>query len=177
MASMLVQIGPRSSASDLVDLLAECHGRIRRFLAMAHALAVTPNITDAEAKNVAGQVRRYFTSAFLHHIADEDELLAPHLTGKGVDDVLAQMHRDHVRHADSVAFLVGLCDAIERDPQQLAASKDELVRGAALVTSFLEPHLELEEKVLFPAIRALPAAIRDRVRDDMRQRRERDFAQ
>ena len=139
---------------------------------MAHALAVTPKISDAEARNVAAQVRRYFATAFLHHIADEDELIAPRLAGKGVDDVLERMHRDHVRHADSVALLVGLCDAIERDPRELATSKDELVRAAALATSFLEPHLELEERALFPAIRALPAATRDEIRAGMRQRRE-----
>lgn len=174
---MLVQIGSRNAPEDLVDLLAECHARIRRFLGMAHALAVTPKITDAEACNVAGQVRRYFATAFHHHIADEDDLIAPRLAGKGVDDVLHKMQHDHLRHADSVALLVGLCSAIERDPRQLAASKDELVRAAALATSLLEPHLELEERALFPAIRALPAATRDEIRAGMRERREADFAQ
>lgn len=174
---MLVQIGQRSRTEDVVDLLVECHARIRRFLGMAHALAVTPKISDAEAQNVAGQVRRYFATAFPHHLADEDELIAPRMVGKGLDDVLARMHHDHVRHADSIALIVGLCGSIERDPRQLAASKDELVRAAALATSFLEPHLELEERALFPAIRALPPATREEIRAGMQQRREADFAQ
>lgn len=174
---MLVQIGPRSQPEDLVDLLAECHARIRKFLGMAHALGVTPKLSDDEARAIAGNVRKYFAVAFPHHVADEDELIAPRLIGKGVDNILIQMHRDHVRHADSIALLVGLCDRVERDPRELPACRDELVRAAALATSFLEPHLELEERVLFPAIRALPAAIRDAIRGDMRQRRETDFAQ
>ena len=43
---------------------------------------------------------------------------------------------------------------------------------AAALRGAFEPHLALEERVLFPAISALPAAERRAIKDGMRRRRE-----
>jgi hemerythrin-like domain-containing protein len=175
---MLVQIGQRAQHEDLVDLLAECHERIRRFLSLATALAGDRLTPESEARSTAGQIRRYFSSAFPHHVADEDDVIAPRLAGQNskLDEVLAQVHGDHLHHADAIALLVGICTEIERDPQMLPIRASELRHAAALVTKFIEPHLEIEERELFPAVRALSHDDQAAIRTAMRQRREADFA-
>jgi hemerythrin-like domain-containing protein len=176
---MLVQIGQRTAHEDLVDLLAECHTRIRRFLELARTLAANQTAAEGEARSVAGQIRRYFSAAFPHHVRDEDQLIAPRLAGSSakLDEVTAQLHEDHVQHADAIAYLVGICADIERDPRLLAPRADELRHAAAVVTERLEPHLELEERELFPAVRELSAETKAAIRSEMRQQREADFAQ
>jgi hemerythrin-like domain-containing protein len=172
MATMLVQIGQRTQHEDLVDLLAECHARIRRFLSLAASLADDRATPENEARSVAGQIRRYFSSAFPQHVADEDELVTPRLTGTNarLDQVLAQLHDDHVHHADAIAHLVDICADIERDPRTVRAG--ELRSAAERLIQQLEPHLCVEERELFPAVRALPAEIQTAIRAAMRQRRE-----
>ena len=179
MVAMLVQIGQRAQTEDVVDLLAECHARIRRFLEMSRRLADHQPVSDDEARSTASQIRRYFTSAFTHHIADEDDLISPLLAGSStkIDDVLGRMHDDHMRHADAIALLVGICADIERDPRKLGARRDELRHAQALVAQHLEPHLETEERELFPTLRALAPELKDAIREGMRKRREADFAQ
>lgn len=178
MISMLLQIGQRGKSDELVDLLAECHTRIRRFLEMARNLAANPSAAAEEARTVGHQICRYFSSAFLHHVADEDDLIEPRLKGSSasLDACLARMHQDHVQHADSIALLVGLCAEIEREPARLAELAADLAGAEAVLTRVLSPHLELEERELFPAIRALPADVQAAIRGAMRQRREADFA-
>jgi hemerythrin-like domain-containing protein len=176
---MLVQIGQRTQHADLVDLLAECHTRIRRFLALAAALADDRLTSESESRSIAGEIRRYFVSAFPHHVADEDRLIAPHLTGKTakLDETLAQFHSDHEPLADAIALLVGICTEIEREPRRLPLQAASLRHATALVKRCLEPHLEIEERELFPAVRALGAETQAAIRTAMRQRREADFAQ
>jgi hemerythrin-like domain-containing protein len=176
---MLVQIGQRAQTEDVVDLLAECHARIRRFLEMSRRLAERHEVSDDEVRSTASQIRRYFTSAFTHHIADEDDLISPLLAGSTpkIDEVLARMHDDHMRHADAIALLVGICADIERDPRKLEARRAELAHAQLAVRQHLEPHLESEERELFPALRALSAETKEAIRAGMRKRREADFAQ
>jgi iron-sulfur cluster repair protein YtfE (RIC family) len=171
---MLHQLGQRSSTGDIVALLAECHQRIRKFLSLAQRLAATADAQDDEIRSVAGQVRRYFAEAFPLHLADEDELV-PRLarTSPEVDRALAQMGSDHVAHQPSVSSLVQLCGAIEREARHLATTRTELAAVATVLVADLEPHLQLEERVIFPALARLPQAERDALRDDMRARRER----
>jgi hemerythrin-like domain-containing protein len=87
------------------------------------------------------------------------------------------MHDDHMRHADAIALLVGICADIERDPRKLEARRAELAHAQLAVRQHLEPHLESEERELFPALRALSAETKEAIRAGMRKRREADFAQ
>lgn len=174
---MLVQLGHRSQSDHVVDLLSECHGRIRAFLRLAANLAISAASAE-EATATAQQVVRYFTIAFPQHLADEDELLGPALRGRdaALDSALASMHADHADHARLVARLVELCTAIAHDRRQLAARARDLAAAAAALQSVLEPHLALEEREVFPALRALPAPILDEIEAAMRARREASLA-
>lgn len=171
---MLVQIGKQAGSDDVVDLLIECHGRIRKFLAFARALAEKPEAAPGEVRAVAGQVRRYFAVALPLHIADEEHDILPRLTGASaaVDRALATMHGEHDAHAAEIARLVAVCAQLERDPAQLPIRAGELAAAAAQVTADMQHHLELEERVLFPAIRHLAATQREEIRNAMRTRRE-----
>jgi len=175
---MLVQLGPRQPSEDVVDLLRDCHARIRRFLVQARQLAEAaepPGVDPAEVRVVAGQIRRYFIEAFPLHLADEDEQIAPRLAGASpdVDRALALMAGGHASHCSLVARLVAICASLEEDPRRLAVASIELARVAALLATELEAHLELEERAIFPALRRLPEQVREAIHGAIRARRAR----
>ena len=152
---MLVKLGSRTANEDVVDLLLACHERIRSFIATARRIATS----TGDAREPAGQVRRYFAEAFPLHVADEEELLA----------IPQRIHDDHVAHAPMIDRLVAMCAAIE----QGGAVPAELAPLAEQLEHELAEHLAIEERDVFPAIRALPEAERVRIRDAIRARRAR----
>jgi iron-sulfur cluster repair protein YtfE (RIC family) len=152
---MIVKLGARTTGNDVVDLLAACHERIRKFSAMACAIA---NGQGADLRQAAGAVRRYFAEAFPLHVADEEELL----------ELPQRIHDEHVAHAVEVEHLVTLCAQIEAG----GAVPPELGPLAEKLRKELDEHLALEERDVFPAIRALPAEVRARMRDAIRARRQ-----
>ena len=170
---MLLQIGRRQHEPELVDLLTECHKRIRSFLDLAHRVATTPGLHPDDISGAAAQVHRYFTGAFPLHMADEDELLLPRLRGReaALDAALDRMQADHEEHADLVEHLVALCDELMRDPRRLAARTRELGETVDELTLGLEAHLSLEELVIFPRLDRLSAVERAAIRREMRARR------
>lgn len=170
---MLVTLGKPRPPDNLVELLTACHERIHRFLAMAERLAGTRGAAEAEVAATAAQVRRYFAESLPQHIADEDLVVAPHLAGRApaLDAALAAMSTDHVDHGEAVARLVAVAATIEREPRQIAALGDELAAATRALRGLLVPHLTLEERTIFPALRALPAAEQERLRAAMRERR------
>lgn len=170
---MLVQIGPRARPPDVVDLLHECHGRIRRFLDLAHALASSSGADEREIRGAADQIVRYFTSAFPLHVADEDDSISPRLAGREptLDVALARMRADHGAH-ERLDALVAICRSLARDPRQLAARANDLAATTDRLALDLEAHLSLEELTIFPALRDLPAAERAAIHAEMRVRRD-----
>lgn len=171
---MLVRLGERRSAPGLVEALVECHERIRRFTRFAAQLAaVRPG--EEEVRSVAAQIGRYFRESFPLHVADEEEQLVPKLSGTSddVDRALAQMHAEHVEHAGEIAHLVALCTELERSPARLGELAGELAACADRLAAGIEPHLALEERVIFPALARLPAGERDAILTALRERRER----
>ena len=156
---MIVRLGARTTGDDVVDLLAACHERIRKFSAMACAVAKGQG---SDLREAAGAVRRYFADAFPLHVADEEELLAP------VVALPAGIHDDHLAHAPEIDRLVALCADIEVG----GAVSPELGPLAEKLRRELDEHLSLEERELFPAIRALPADARALLREGIRARRQ-----
>ena len=166
---MLLSIGRRPHEPDLVDLLSDCHDRIRSFLDLAHRVATTPGLAAADIRTAGHQIYRYFTEAFPLHVADEEHSILPRLRGRdeGLDAALARMEDDHREHADLVERLVALCDLTMRDPRQLAA----LDETACALSLALEAHLSLEELVIFPALDDLSQIELAAIRAEMRGRR------
>lgn len=151
---MLVQLGKRNASLDVVDLLLECHGRIRRFLVMAWQLAKAHEPPREEIEEAASQIRRYFAESFPLHMADEELDIAPRIADASI---VERMCDDHRAHASQVADLVALCDLLRKAPERHAALRTRLGEVARQLGSDLESHMELEETELFPAIRRLDA--------------------
>jgi iron-sulfur cluster repair protein YtfE (RIC family) len=172
---MLVQIRKATAAGDVVDLLLECHGRIRTFLKLASDLAANRGVPADEVRTVAAQIQRYFSEALPMHVADEQELILPKLASWSpeIDGALAQMVDDHVAHTPCVDRLTALCAVLTSDPRQLAALAPDLADVAEELTSELTRHLEIEEEVIFPALRRLTAEQREEIVIAMRERRAR----
>src|SRR5690606_37975903 len=119
---MLIGISKRAATppKDAVDLLLECHARIRRFVAMAHAAATHADAEPSDIADACSQVRRYFTEALPLHIADEELSIRPRLEGTSaeVDAALAAMEEQHHRHETLFERLLELVEAVGQKPSE-----------------------------------------------------------
>ena len=154
---MLTRIGRPAAGGDAVDLLVECHGRIRQFIALARRLGEASSLDGAEVAEAAARVHLYFTKALPLHARDEEESIAPRLAGRDpeLDRELAAMRREHAEHRGPLDRLTDSCLALVAVPGRhtplagsIAEAADELGRHFAV-------HLEREERSIFPAARRL----------------------
>ena len=154
---MLTQLGKPAAPGDAVDLLLECHERIRSFLGLARRIAEAGAGDRGAVADAAARVRRYFTEALPLHARDEEESVLPRLRNRdpGLDAELSAMVHEHAEHEQPLGALVEACQALAREP----ARHVELARAIAAATDELERHfaghLRREEEVIFPAMRRL----------------------
>lgn len=172
---MLFNLSKRRDAgpADLVALLAACHERIRRFVALAHRVATHEDAPGDEITAACEQVDRYFTLALPLHVADEEESIAPRLRGRSsaVDGALDTMKRQHRAHEPELVAFLRAVGAVGRDPGDEAA-KAALLERARDLDAELTEHLEMEETVLFPAIREhLSPDVQAEIVAELRKRR------
>jgi iron-sulfur cluster repair protein YtfE (RIC family) len=154
---MLTRIGKPAAAGDAVDLLRECHERIRSFLALARRIGeVGPYSRDSVA-DAAARVRRYFAEALPLHAQDEEESILPRLRGLDatVDAELEAMVREHREHDRPMGELVAACERIARAPERLHELASVVGSAAAELERHFAEHLGREESVIFPAMRRL----------------------
>lgn len=167
--------GARAAADqDVVDLLLDCHERIRSMTALARRLAEARGLPEDQIAEAADRVRRYFGIALALHARDEDESVVPRLRGRDpeLDRELDRMSREHGEHGDPVARLLDACDVLAEEPGRLAEVAPALDRAAKELESHFEGHLEREEKVIFPAVRKyLEAEELARMVEELRARR------
>ncbi len=173
---MLVSIGKgRGSDGDLVDLLLECHGRIRSFSVMARAAAERTDLPAGERADACARVERYFTEALPLHVADEEDSVLPRLRGLDgeVDRALQAMHDQHAEHEAALRALLAAAAVVRSRPDDPGPRTALAAAAAAIERAFAE-HLRLEEEIIFPAMRRLlPAADLENMVAELRQRRER----
>ena len=172
--SMLTPLGRRrNQTEDLVELLLECHERIRTFAKLAVMLGERADVPADEVVESCARCARYFTQALPLHVKDEEESLLPRLRGLGpeVDDALAAMHRQHQEHGPYLAELLRTLAGLRANPAD-ETSRAALHAAAVTVTREFEAHLSLEEGILFPAVRAhVPAHAQRAVVAELRARR------
>ncbi|MBI5071077.1 MAG: hemerythrin domain-containing protein [Deltaproteobacteria bacterium] len=172
---MLTGIGRPAAPTSAVDLLLECHGRIRTFLALARRLGEAETPDPAEAADAARQVIRYFTQALPLHARDEEDSIAPRLRGRdaGLDAALAAMAREHEEHQRPVEELIGACSALVLDPGRHAALAPAIAQAAAELERHFALHLAREEEEVFPALRRhLDPAADAALAGEIRRRRQ-----
>lgn len=154
MADVLIGRGPRQVNDNLVDLLLECHQRIRSFCALACKIGERSDYGSDEVVEACLGVVRYFTLALPLHVQDEEESILPRLTGKQshVDEALATMQAQHANHQRPIERLVTLCRALAEPSTASADLGSELRAVAPSLERELNEHLVLEESLIFPAI-------------------------
>ena len=170
----LAGIGRPAAPADVVDLLVECHARIRTFLALARRIAEARGVADAEIAGAAARVRRYFAEALPLHARDEEESVLPRLAGHdpALDDALARMRAEHAEHGEPLARLLEACGTLAGEPGALERVRLALLAAAADLAAHFAVHLEAEERIVFPAIRAhLGPEARAQIADELRARR------
>lgn len=153
---MFVQIGRRQPPEDLVTLFLECHGRIRFFSSIAAELGRRDDVPPAEVLDACDRCSRYFTEALPLHVADEELSLLPRLRGQreDVDAALDLMHSQHAGHGPLLDELLAALKARRTSPGE-AGPREQLATVAKALQQEFSHHLELEERVLFPAVPAL----------------------
>jgi hemerythrin-like domain-containing protein len=170
----LAGLGPPAPGADVVDLLVDCHGRIRTFLALARRIAEARDAADEEIADASARVRRYFAEALPLHARDEEESVLPRLSGHdpALDAALAAMRAEHADHEPPLGRLLEACATLAREPAALERVRAALLAATEELERHFAGHLEAEERVVFPAIRAhLDAATRARMAAELRERR------
>jgi iron-sulfur cluster repair protein YtfE (RIC family) len=168
----MISIGKRSGGGDLVELLLECHARIRSFAALARAAGELPGASAAERIDACAQVARYFGEALPLHVADEEHSLLPRLRGRDpeLDAALQRMHDQHADHESALRHMLAAAATLRATPDDPTARATLATAATDLERAFAE-HLDLEEAVIFPAIRRLPASVQSEIVAELRARR------
>lgn len=173
---MLTQLSKQraTGTEDLVDLLGECHERIRRFVALARQAGERQDATADQISQACVDVERYFTQALPLHVADEEQSIEPRLCGlsPAVDEALDVAKRQHRRHEPLLKVLLRSTRVLRDNPHDRTARDDVATTARALEAEF-EEHLRLEESTIFPAIRELLShETQTSIVDELRKRRQ-----
>lgn len=154
---MLIQIGSSKEPSDIVDLLLECHQRIRHFLSLAYRLAQTHGALHDEISDASARITRYFSEALPLHVADEEQSILPRLSGRtpGLDAALQGMHWEHLEHEPLVRALLEMCRTLHCSPEKLDELRHSLLTTVSKLEKAISDHLDQEEQIVLPAIRTL----------------------
>jgi hypothetical protein len=154
-------------------LLEGCHGRIRSFTSLALRLAQSASAAPVEQiGDAAGQVCRYFGEALPLHVADEELSLAPRLQPLA-SSALAEMASQHRAIEAVLERLLALWRELAGRPEELPALAAALCPPTSALAALWEPHLALEERVIFPALDRLAPLAKAEIWREMRARRAR----
>jgi hemerythrin-like domain-containing protein len=170
---MLVNIGHRQPATDLVSLLLECHDRIRTFGALAVTVGDQPGLPADQIDVACVRIARYFSESLPLHVQDEERSLLPRLGGRSaaLDETLAAMQEQHRSHEAPLRQLIELCSSMRAAPD--TAAKATFREVAHHLAREWRRHLELEETSLFPALgAALSPEEQTAIMVEMRARRQ-----
>jgi iron-sulfur cluster repair protein YtfE (RIC family) len=166
---------PKQPPEDAVELLIGCHQRIRHFTATAVNLAHAQGAEPQEIRQAAAGVHRYYSVSLPLHEADEEDTLRPRLDAVGDERVrhaLLAMHDQHQAIDELIERLLPLLQLVERNPATLHEAGAEMCSITKALKEVFGAHLQLEEEVIFPAIRTiLPENSRAEMLAEMQQRR------
>lgn len=164
---------PSAGFDEPFEMLAACHERVERMLALLARLQahLPAHGADAAARSAARDVIRYFDLAGPAHHEDEERHVLPPLQALGERALAAQLHADHVAMARHWQAL--------REP--LAAVADGRWSGAAADGGFAtwerfaalyRTHMALEDRRAYPLVQAhADAAAQRAMGQEMAQRR------
>ena len=165
---MPVQIGAKldSGFDDPIGMLADCHRRIERFLAVLCRVADRPApgaLTDEE-KQAVEEALAYFRVGGQRHNADEEESLFPRLRQAGSDSLaarLAEIDNLEEEHREAALLHASLDKLYTKWIAEGAlgeSEREQLRHNAARLARLYAEHIRIEETRVFP----LAAQILDR---------------
>lgn len=167
---------PSASFEAPLEMLLACHQRIHKQCATLRRLVphLQQHGADAQAREAAAQVLRYFNTAAVHHHADEEQDLFPALLESmaGSDAVCLRELIDglNAQHQDLDARWREVKRVLDR-----VAAGEAVTLDAAAVEAMAEAyaaHIALEEGELLPmAARLLDHTALQRMGAAMRERR------
>jgi iron-sulfur cluster repair protein YtfE (RIC family) len=177
---MLNQIASLNSlepkTEDAVDLLVGCHQRIRHFTGVAVRLAHAQAASAEEIAQAAATVHRYYSVSLPLHEADEDQTLQPRLravAGEQVRHALLAMCDQHQAIDELIERLLPLLVLVRDNPDILGEVGEEMCSITKALEEAFRAHLQMEEEVIFPAIRSvLPESTRADILREMQERRK-----
>lgn len=176
---MLNQIStakPQPKTEDAVDMLIGCHDRIRHFTTVAGKLAHAQGATPEEVMQAAAGCHRYYNVSLPLHEVDEEETLRPRLDAIGDDKIhhaLLAMTDQHQAIDDLLERLLPLLLMVKNNPQTIHAAGSEMCNITTALDEMFRAHLQLEEELIFPAIRErLPQPTQLQMVEEMRERRK-----
>ena len=173
-----IRSGPLSSSDDPVDHLLACHERIRRFSTLGAQLAEAEVAPAEEIREAAHSVHRYFSVALPLHVADEDESVRPRLLAfdgapRAVREAVESMTEQHTTIEELLAEALLHWAALAEDATgaRADAAREALDDLGHQLARLFHLHLGLEEEVIFPTLRRLPADDKAAITAEMRARR------
>lgn len=94
---VVLHAGPAVGFDQPFEMLAACHDRVRRTLDLLERLHahVQQHGVDAQAREAAADVLRYFDIAGPAHHEDEERHVLPRLRAAGLQDMADRLHADH----------------------------------------------------------------------------------
>lgn len=149
---------PAASFEQPFEMLQACHERIQRMLALLERLRahLAQHGADAQARQAARDVMRYFDQAAPHHHADEELHVFPPLIARGDQATLAlvsRLQQDHLqmeaRWKQARIVLAGIEGG---ELQALAAAHQSVLDAFA---GLYADHIAAEEQIAYPAAGAL----------------------
>lgn len=147
---------PSSGFDDPFGMLDACHDRVERMIELLGKLRahLLDKGCDADARQAARDVMRYFDIAGPAHHADEEKHVFPALLAAG--RLVAEVQRLQRDHVEFEAAWSRVRPALARvgDGTWVGMSMHEEAALSSFATIY-ERHLPLEEGVVFPAAREL----------------------
>lgn len=167
--SIALHAGPKVGFEQPFEMLLACHERVQRSLDLLQRLQahVANHGADAQAREAATDVLRYFDIAGPLHHQDEERHVLPRLRASGQGELAQRLAGDHAEMTRQWAALrVPLADLAAGRAATLNA------QACAAYAQLYAAHMAAEESKAFPcAAERLADGDRDRMGAEMAARR------
>lgn len=147
--------GPAAGFDQPFEMLGACHQRVERMLGLLERLL--PHLgaqgADAQAREAARDVMRYFDTAASHHHEDEERHVLPLLRERGHAALAERVLKEHQVMAAAWAGVRAVL--LELEQGRWRADHPTVAADWRAFAMLYREHIALEESQLFPLARAL----------------------
>lgn len=139
------------------EMLEACHERVQRMLGLLRKLAdyLSEHPRDAQAKQAAQDVMRYFDLAAPLHHQDEEMHVFPAIERQGdaaLCAVVARLRQDHQAMEVTWQAVRGVLQSVvDSAPTQQQAFDAEALQSLARFLALYQDHMASENELVFPA--------------------------